>query len=226
MNIDITIVIPVGPKDVSWRHLAKHLPENFPVIWSIGENDLVEFELALAEIRSKHKDIIVTSPSGRSNQLNKGAEESSTSFIWFLHADSEVSSEVFQRINSNLSLGDKAIWYFDLYFTDGIFLMKLNEIGIKFRSRFLNLPFGDQGLILSKKLFGELGGFPNTTFGEDLIFVRQASQKGVKIKPLNEVIGTSARKYHKKWFKTTMSHLYWSYKLRKQADRSLSNIRK
>ena len=50
---------------------------------------------------------------------------------------------------------------------DGL-AMQLNAAGANLRSRWLGLPFGDQGLVLPRASFERLGGFdPALRYGED-----------------------------------------------------------
>lgn len=221
---NISIIIPVGPHDLSWQRLAAMLPSNFEVVWSIGEIPNQEFRESLAQYRDCSRDLIVSSATGRASQLNHGAEVSTKETLWFLHSDSELFEESVKAVISIASEERQAIWYFDLVFTDGVLAMKLNEWGVWLRSRLIKLPFGDQGFVLSRSLFFELGGFPSIRIGEDLVFVRMAARQKVSINPLHARLGTSARKYRAKWLKTTCLHLCWTVRLMKYADSSVSRV--
>ena len=214
----LTIVVPIGPRDKAWKNIAQELPSDLKIVWSIGEISASEFGNELKQYRSALTDKIINSLPGRANQLNAGATETTTDIVWFLHADSKILSETLGVFKKLSKLDPRTIYYYDLVFTDGSLLMHFNQIGVWLRSRLLKLPFGDQGLIMHKKLFFELGGYPNEPIGEDLIFVRQSANKGIKIQALTAKLGTSARKYKDKWISTTYQHLYWTFKLRKKAD--------
>jgi hypothetical protein len=88
--------------------------------------------------------------------------------------------------------------------------MKINELGVWFRTRILKTPFGDQCLCMSKNVFDDLGGYPTDVLcGEDHMLIRKARRKGVHIVPIKAKVQTSARKYLKNgWAKTTFGHLY------------------
>jgi len=57
-------------------------------------------------------------------------------------------------------------------------LMTFFEKGTNFRSVWLKLPYGDQGLFLKKETFRKAGGFPVIPIAEDLLLVRQLAKSG------------------------------------------------
>jgi hypothetical protein len=64
------------------------------------------------------------------------------------------------------------------------------------RAKYFQLPYGDQGLFLTKKTFLGNGGFPQLKFMEDFEFVSQLSKKG-KIDILVTPAITSGRRWKK-----------------------------
>lgn len=55
---------------------------------------------------------------------------------------------------------------------DGPLLSGLNAIGANVRSKVFGLPFGDQGFLIRKEVFTNLGGYPvDCYYGEDHLFV-------------------------------------------------------
>jgi len=214
-SLDLSVVVPVGPKDSTWEALATQLPAGIEVIWAIGQRDIEEFRNKLELLRAGENNKIVTSEPGRANQMNEGTKEASGKLVWYLHADSLIYAETLKALAS-FKHNENQIGYFDLRFHDGSALMRITEVGVLLRCWLINLPFGDQGLVVPKNVFNAVGGFPEGTIGEDLIFVRKASLKGVKIVRVKAPIGTSARKYTGNWLKTTFSHIYWTWKLLRQ----------
>jgi hypothetical protein len=45
------------------------------------------------------------------------------------------------------------------------------------RSRFLQLPYGDQAIFIRSSLFREVGGFPDFPIMEDFAFIRRLKKK-------------------------------------------------
>jgi hypothetical protein len=108
-----------------------------------------------------------------------------------------------------------AIQYFDLEFQpDGPRLARLNALGARFRSRWLGMPFGDQGLCLRRDLFWRLGGFDETAaYGEDHLLIWAARRAPIPLQPVGAVITTSARKYASNgWFATTALHSWRTWR--------------
>jgi len=71
------------------------------------------------------------------------------------------------------------------------------------------LPFGDQGLLMPRRVFEALGGFDETQpGGEDHALVWAARHAGVPLVALRAPMFTSARKYAQAgWWATTRLHL-------------------
>ena len=164
-------------------------------------------------ISSIHDDIeiILSSEETRAISLNKGAEKSTGEYLWFLHADSEIDSHAISALQKAIQKNPASLLYFDLTFAKNSSpIMILNAWGAWLRSHILKVPFGDQGFCISRKLFENIGGFPEgIEYGEDHLFVWRARQKNISIKSVGAKIYTSARKYKKYgWLKTTLMHQY------------------
>lgn len=106
-------------------------------------------------------------------QMNFGAKNATRRFLWLLHADSRVDSIAVTLLQEALVDPLPGVYYFDLAFrADGPRLMCLNAWGANLRSRYLGLPFGDQGLCLSRETFQKLGRFDETApYGEDHLLI-------------------------------------------------------
>ena len=114
-----------------------------------------------------------------------------------------------------LEAAPDALHYFDLKFLDdGPSLMPVNVLGAYVRSHALGLPFGDQGLCLSRTAFERLGGFDaQVPYGEDHVFVWRAGRQGMPLRCTGVPLYTSARKYQAHgWAPTTLRHLLLTYK--------------
>jgi GT2 family glycosyltransferase len=147
--------------------------------------------------------------AGRARQMNHGAKLSTKPFLWFLHADSGISVDAVLALQRALDLHPHALHYFDLAFhDDGPSLVRLNAFGARVRSRCLGLPFGDQGLCISRDTFQRLGRFDETAaYGEDHLLVWAAHRHRVRLRRVEATITTSARKYRDDgWLATTLGH--------------------
>lgn len=165
--------------------------------------------LTEARIQHPHGVRLILSDAGRARQLNAGAQISSGELLWFLHADSRLSANAVTSVLKAVASDQGDLHYLNLYFFDGPLGMSLNTAGVWIRSHVIRIPFGDQGLLTSRRTFERLGGFPeNAPFGEDHLFVWRARQLGVRLRCTEGWLGTSARKYAKNgWAATTLMTL-------------------
>lgn len=208
----ISVVIPVGPAETSLEpmlqqlHYLQRAEQIIFVFCPLSEH-------LRAQLPAKEQVIAVTTEAGRARQLNAGARRVESGFIWFLHLDSQISNTQWQMLNQSLMRQPGSLHYFDLQFlSDGDGPMWLNSLGANLRSRYLGLPFGDQGLCLSVAQFERLGGYPvEAEYGEDHLFVWRAHQKGVRLTNTGAALTTSARKYRSAgWGRLTLKYqLCW-----------------
>lgn len=201
----IAAVIPVGPGDRSWRELIDLLDRFAP-----GIQRRLVFAHGDLQARPRSANVRWTESSrGRARQQNVGAAGLDQEWLWFLHADSRPSLATFAGLAHFLDARRDALAYFDLRFCqDGPALMRLTEWGAWWRCRWLGLPFGDQGLLLRRERFYELGGFDETrSFGEDHALVWQARRHGLPVLRIPAPLHTSARRYRDHgWLATTWRH--------------------
>lgn len=213
-----SIIIPFAPGDMAWKNLLidlKRLPEKTEIILVAG-SEASKQEASGFQLPANA--CVILSAKGRGLQLNAGARFAKHPCLWFLHADSRVDEKCFEAIE-RFDFSNKQLGYFGLGFqNDGPRRMGINSFGVWFRSRFLKIPFGDQGFVLSKSCFEMLGTFrEDLNSGEDHAFVWAARKNGVKLKRLNASIKTSARKYAEYgWGKTTHLHLRETWKQARQ----------
>ena len=131
--------------------------------------------------------------------MNEGADVSTGNILWFLHADSLVSTSSLNDIELAISEGAMG-GFFRLYFYDvDDKFMKFIERTSHTRAKNFCLIFGDQGLFLKREVFFELGGFADVVLMEDWEISRRLRgfHKQGLIRALNTLIGTSARRYVK-----------------------------
>ncbi|MEM1390283.1 MAG: glycosyl transferase, partial [Pseudomonadota bacterium] len=75
------------------------------------------------------------------------------------------------------------------------------------RTRTLGLPYGDQGLLISKDLYAEVGGYPDTPFMEDVQIVRAIGKS--RLRYLSAEARTSATKYERDGWRKRSWHNTW-----------------
>ncbi|NQY95586.1 MAG: glycosyltransferase [Henriciella sp.] len=130
---------------------------------------------------------------GRAAQLRHGAEHARGDWLLFLHADTALSRDWAERAKNHITdRPDKAAAFTLAYRSDHP-MAKTVARRANWRARSLGLPYGDQGLLLSRKLYGEVGGYPDTPFMEDVKIVRALGKRRISI--LSAEARTDAAKY-------------------------------
>lgn len=202
----VSVVIPVHQRDKIYENLVSQLRQ----LGFKGEIIVVGPHLDHSEYDSYRT---LKSPLGRAIQQNTASIESKGEILWFLHADSNLELLNLKEIDRIVTSNPHQLHYFQLQFESKNLLMKLNEIGANLRSVFFQMPFGDQGFIISKKNFNLIGLLDeDTKYGEDHLLVWRARQFKIRLNLIKQIIKTSDRKYlNNGWFKTTIIHIYLTY---------------
>lgn len=204
-------MIPAGPGDNAWQGLL-------PQLGSISAREIVLVRTGLdapltASLPEKVREI--RSVTGRARQLNAGAAASTGDWLWFLHADSRLTPQCPEALTRFIAMDRDTIGYFDLRFLgDGPALTGINTFGTWWRTRLFGMPFGDQGFLMSRRVFDALGGFDECLpSAEDHALVWTARRANVPVKSVGAFLYTSARKYAQQgWWKTTRQHLALTWK--------------
>lgn len=204
----LSIVVPAGPGDEAWRALLPALVRDCAAMRFDAQVLLVLPAGAPPPHGVPTAVDVVYAPVGRASQLNAGAQASSGTWLWFVHADSGLDARAIDAVARRVQRDRDELAYLDLRFDDdGPALVALNTLGAWVRSRLLRLPFGDQTLLVPRRVFERLGGFAAVA-GEDHAFVWAARRDGVPVRPLGATVRTSARRYAAHgWLATTARHL-------------------
>ena len=147
----------------------------------------------VAKIRDRGIPVIQTIPN-RAHQMNVGAQAATGDCLLFLHGDSWLPPHFAPAVQQCLSQPDVIAGAFDLKIRDPHFSLRWVEWGIYWRSRWLQMPYGDQAIFLKAETFRQLGGFPNLPIMEDFELIRQLKQQG-RIAMVTIPVHTSARRW-------------------------------
>ena len=140
---------------------------------------------------------IVAAERGRGPQLAAGAAAAKGDWLLFLHADCRPQGrwqEAVARFVGEPAASGRA-GYFDLVFDDRAPAARRLERIVAWRSRRLGLPYGDQGLLISRSLYDAVGGFANLPLMEDVDLARRLGRR--RVAPIGATIATSAARYHR-----------------------------
>jgi len=140
---------------------------------------------------------IIAAEPGRGRQLAIGADAATSSWLLFLHADTILQTgcgslaAVFLMDPVN---EDRAGW-FQLSFDDQAKGATRVARWANWRSRRWGLPYGDQGLLISRTLYDQIGGYADLPLMEDVDLVRRIGRG--RLVGLQGAIETSAARYQK-----------------------------
>lgn len=162
---------------------------------------------------------IVRSPDkGRSNQMNYGASLARGDILFFLHADSYLSSHALEEIYEIINQGYK-IGCFKIKFDSKNLLMKICGIMSNLRVSFRRIAFGDQGIFILRDYFDQLGGFSQMPLMEDYQLSMDIKATGEKIGLGKSKIRTSERRFVENGRLKTMARMQrLQYMYRKGED--------
>ena len=139
---------------------------------------------------------VISSPRGRAVQMNKGAAAARGEILLFLHADCLLPEGFVDHIRSSLAARHTAAGAFRLAIETPGLSMRILEQLVYWRSNYLQLVYGDQGLFMTAGMFHAAGGFPELPIMEDFEFVRRLRRHG-RITVLPQEMTTSARRWQR-----------------------------
>ena len=148
--------------------------------------------------------VFIKGQKGRGIQLRRGAMKATGEWILFIHSDTILppgwAIAFLKHIKNQENAG-----YCKLSFDDPSLIAKVISFGANLRSSIFKLPYGDQGLLISKKLYNEIGGYPDLPLMEDVAIVKLLKQK-IQLVPVT--IKTSAFKYKRDgWLKRSINNI-------------------
>jgi rSAM/selenodomain-associated transferase 2 len=139
---------------------------------------------------------IVTGPPGRGHQLALGAQAAQGDWLLFLHADTHLDLGWEAAVTAFIAAkGDNHAAAFAFALDDDAPAARRLERMVSWRCQRLALPYGDQGLLISRKLYDGLGGFAPIPLMEDVDLVRRIGRNRLTI--LDHRAVTSAARYRR-----------------------------
>ncbi|MEA5619648.1 TIGR04283 family arsenosugar biosynthesis glycosyltransferase [Cronbergia sp. UHCC 0137] len=147
---------------------------------------------------------LILSPPGRAVQMNTGALAASGEILLFLHADTRLPGGFDVLIRTELAQPQVVAGAFTLRIDAPNWGLRLVEWGVKWRSLFWQMPYGDQAIFLTRSIFQQIGNFPQMPIMEDFELITRLKKLG-NITLVKAVINTSPRRWLKKGIvKTTL----------------------
>jgi len=155
------------------------------------------------DIVNNYSVISISSPKGRSSQMNAGAGVAKGDILLFLHADNVVFSEALVNIEKEVQQNGVVGGCLTQKIDKKGFIFRVIEAQGNIRARMSKVFYGDQGIFVRKDVFFRVNGFPEVPIFEDALFTRKLRQEG-KTAVLSDKIIVSPRRWEKRGIIKTM----------------------
>lgn len=140
---------------------------------------------------------VIDAERGRGPQLAAGAKAAQGDWLLFLHADTVLSGDWSDAVNAFISdphnATRAAVFRFRL--DDAAPQARRIERLAAWRTKVMGLPYGDQGLVISRVFYDALGGFSDLPLMEDVDMVRRIGRARIDL--LDAEALTSATRYQR-----------------------------
>ena len=188
----ISIIVPIYNEEKTIRPLLNQLrtiKDRCEIILVDGGSTDRTLEYIDSDFRVLHSE------KGRAKQMNVGAKESTGDILFFLHCDSELPKKPLEQIRYVMK--DYRVGCFGIAFHSKNFFLFTCRVISNHRIKDRNVVFGDQGIFLERKLFFDMGMFPELPIMEDYQFSLKLKERGERIGITPKKIYTSDRRFPK-----------------------------
>ncbi len=190
----ISVIIPT-------LNEAKNVSKTLETVISQSEVEVIvvdggSVDNTLEKVQQLGVKVLQSSQANKAIQMNLGASLSTGEILLFLHGDTQLPQNYARIIIEILVNPVYVAGAFRLKIDQASNGLKMIETLVNWRSQWLSLPYGDQGLFLKKSTFQQLGGFKPLPIMEDFDLVRRLNQRG-KIAIAPQTVITSNRRWRK-----------------------------
>jgi hypothetical protein len=149
---------------------------------------------------------IVRAERGRGQQLAAGAGLARADWLLFLHADTVLAEgwhvEARKFVETVMRSGEERAAAFRFGLDDFGARPRLLETIVRLRCGLMALPYGDQGLLISRRHYDRLGGYRALPLMEDVDLVRRIGRRSLVM--LTSTARTSAERYRRNGYAARM----------------------
>ncbi len=148
---------------------------------------------AIAEVAEAVGARLVTASRGRGTQLAAGARAARGDWLLFLHADTVVAPGWGAAVLAHIQTRPERAGYFTLRFDAPGPMARFVAGWANLRAALFALPYGDQGLLISRAHYDQTGGYRPIPLMEDVALVRRIGRR--RLARLGAAAVTSASRY-------------------------------
>lgn len=160
----------------------------------------------IAGLAAEAGAVLIAGPAGRGGQLARGAVRARGDWLLFLHADTHLGPGWAAAVRDHIRRYPDRAGYFRLAFRAEGPAARIVAGWANWRSRRLGLPYGDQGLLLSRRLYDRVGGYPPLPLMEDVALARALGR--ARLAPMAALAVTSAERYRREgWLRRGLRNL-------------------
>ncbi len=151
---------------------------------------------------------VIRAAKGRGSQLSAGAAQARGEWLLFVHADTCLECgwrEAVEAFAADPANRTKAATFRFKLDHESIPARRLEKI-VTWRAQSMGLPYGDQGLLIHRDFYREIGGFRSIPIMEDIDLVLRIGRRRLVALPV--AARTSARRWHEEgWLSRSSRNL-------------------
>jgi rSAM/selenodomain-associated transferase 2 len=147
-----------------------------------------------ARIAAQCEATVVSCTPGRGRQMNAGAAVAQGGTLLFLHADTVLPVGFSDSVAEVLDRPRTSAGAFRLKIDSDRRGFSVAERLVQYRSRFLQMPYGDQAIFLRTSMFRRVGGFPDWPNMEDFELMLRLRRLG-RVRIASSAVVTSGRRW-------------------------------
>ena len=150
---------------------------------------------------------IVSGAPGRGAQMARGAAAAEGAWLLLLHADTHLAAGWSRAAATHMRHHPEKAGWFALRFRARGAAPALVARWANLRARLFALPYGDQGLLIPRRLLRESGGYPAIPLMEDVALARRLGRRNMR--PLGALAFTGAARYERNgWLRQGGANLW------------------
>ena len=148
---------------------------------------------------------VIRAARGRGTQLRVGGEAARGDWLLFLHSDTHLDAGWREAVATHVGSGRGGAACFRFRLDDAAWQARIVERAVALRVRLIGLPYGDQGLLVPRSLYEQVGGFRPLVLMEDVDLVKRLG----RIRTLDADAITSAERWRRDgWFLRSVKNLF------------------